>query len=114
LATALNVRRFCGHFIGGISINTLRKQNIFPSLDNLHDPYLMKDMERPERIEKAIENEENILVLAIMMLTHCCFCSFLFKTYYPNVATYIPDRYRIKLRHFIKGIDLQMTMVFAY
>jgi single-stranded-DNA-specific exonuclease len=28
-------------------INTLRKLELFrPSLDNLHDPYLMKDMEK--------------------------------------------------------------------
>ena len=34
-----------------------------PSLEDLHDPYLMKDMDKAvDRIEKAIANNENILV----------------------------------------------------
>jgi protein-tyrosine phosphatase len=44
-------------------------KNFFrPSLDHLHDPYLMKDMDKAvARIEAAIENQENIMVLVITM-----------------------------------------------
>src|SRR5438132_1318562 len=39
-------------------------KNFFrPSISNLHDPFLMKDMEKAiDRIEKAIKNSERILV----------------------------------------------------
>src|SRR5574344_1639129 len=34
-----------------------------PDLSKLHDPFLMKDMDRAvERLEKAIENQEKILI----------------------------------------------------
>ncbi len=34
-----------------------------PELDDLHDPFLMKDMNLAiERIEKAIQHNENILI----------------------------------------------------
>jgi single-stranded-DNA-specific exonuclease len=40
----------------------------FVLLDHLHDPYLMKDMDKAvARIEAAIENQENIMVLVITM-----------------------------------------------
>ena len=39
------------------------RQFFRPSLDDLHNPYLMKDMDRAvKRIELAIKNGENILV----------------------------------------------------
>ena len=46
-------------------INTFEKAKTFfrPSLDEIHDPFLMKDMDKAvERLQKAIKNEEKILV----------------------------------------------------
>jgi hypothetical protein len=74
----------------------------------------MKIWKRPERIEKAIENEENILVLAIMMLHYCCFTRFYLK---PITLMLLPI-YRIVMNEVtafhLKELTLQMTMVFAY
>lgn len=69
-----------------------------PSLDNLHNPYLMKDMDiAVSRIEKAIRNNENILIYGdydVDGTTAVSLVSSYLKTYYHNVATYIPDRYK--------------------
>jgi hypothetical protein len=47
----------------GIETFEQARQFFRPTLDDLHNPYLMKDMDKAvERIEKAIENQENILV----------------------------------------------------
>ena len=80
-----------------------------PSLDDLHNPYLMKDMDKAvERIEKAIENQENILVFGdydVDGTTAVALVSSYLKTIYPNIATYIPDRYDEGYGISYKGID---------
>lgn len=81
-------------------IETFEKAKSFfrPSLDDLHDPYLMKDMDKAvTRIEKAIANGENILVFGdydVDGTTAVSLVSSYLRSYYPNVATYIPDRYK--------------------
>lgn len=80
-----------------------------PSLDDLHDPFLMKDMDLAvERIEKAIAAEENILVYGdydVDGTTSVALMSSFLKSFYPNVATYIPDRYDEGYGVSYKGID---------
>ena len=47
----------------GIETYEAAKTFFRPSLEDLHDPFLMKDMDLAvARIEKALENNENILV----------------------------------------------------
>lgn len=92
-------------------IETFEEAKAFfrPSLDQLHDPYLMKDMDKAvSRIEKAIENEENILVYGdydVDGTTSVALLSSFLKSYYPNVSTYIPDRYDEGYGVSFKGID---------
>jgi len=80
-------------------IETFEQARTFfrPSLSDLHDPYLMKDMDKAvSRIEKAIANLENILVFGdydVDGTTAVSLVSSYLKSYYPNVDTYIPDRY---------------------
>ncbi len=111
LAKALNVENFVATLLVQRGIDTFEDAKRFfrPSLDDLHDPYLMKDMEKAvERIEKAIENEENILVFGdydVDGTTAVSLVSSYLKTYYPNVATYIPDRYDEGYGISFKGID---------
>ena len=80
-----------------------------PTLNDLHNPYLMKDMDKAvSRIEKAIENGENILVFGdydVDGTTAVSLVSSYLKSYYPNVATYIPDRYDEGYGISYKGID---------
>ena len=80
-----------------------------PSLSDLHNPYLMKDMDKAvSRIEKAIKNGENILVFGdydVDGTTAVSLVSSYLKSFYPNVATYIPDRYDEGYGISYKGID---------
>ncbi|MFV8268785.1 single-stranded-DNA-specific exonuclease RecJ [Flavobacterium sp. GT2N3] len=111
LAKALNVEDFVATLLVQRGIETFEDAKRFfrPSLDDLHDPYLMKDMEKAvARIEKAIENDENILVFGdydVDGTTAVSLVSSYLKTYYPNVATYIPDRYDEGYGISFKGID---------
>ncbi|MEZ7506415.1 single-stranded-DNA-specific exonuclease RecJ [Flavobacterium sp. Arc2] len=111
LAQALNVEDFVATLLVQRGIETFEDaKNFFrPSLDHLHDPYLMKDMEKAvARIELAIENQENILVFGdydVDGTTAVSLVSSYLKTYYPNVATYIPDRYDEGYGISFKGID---------
>jgi single-stranded-DNA-specific exonuclease len=111
LTKILNVEDFVATLLVQRGIETFEEAKAFfrPSLDHLHDPYLMKDMEKAvARIEKAIENEENILVFGdydVDGTTAVSLVSSYLRTYYPNVATYIPDRYDEGYGISFKGID---------
>lgn len=80
-----------------------------PTLNDLHDPYLMKDMVKAvTRIEKAIENQENILIFGdydVDGTTAVSLVSSYLKSFYPNIDTYIPDRYDEGYGISFKGID---------
>ncbi|WP_016991116.1 single-stranded-DNA-specific exonuclease RecJ [Flavobacterium sp. ACAM 123] len=111
LAQALQVEDFVATLLVQRGIETFEDaKNFFrPSLDHLHNPYLMKDMDKAvERIEAAIENQENILVFGdydVDGTTAVSLVSSYLKTYYTNVATYIPDRYDEGYGISFKGID---------
>ena len=81
----------------GIETYEQAKTFFRPTLNDLHNPYLMKDMDKAVvRIEKAIANNENILVFGdydVDGTTAVSLVSSYLRSYYPNVATYIPDRY---------------------
>lgn len=111
LSNELKVENLVAHLLlqRGISTYEEAKKFFRPELSNLHDPFLMKDMDvAVERIQKAINSEENILVYgdydvdgttAVALLS-----SYLLEDY-PNVATYIPDRYGEGYGVSLKGID---------
>lgn len=111
LATALQVSGTIAALLlqRGISSFEEARQFFRPSLHDLHDPYLMKDMDKAvERLEKAIANEENILVFGdydVDGTTAVSLVSGYLKSFYPNVATYIPDRYDEGYGVSFKGID---------
>ncbi len=111
LAKALNVENFVASLLIQRGIETFDQAKLFfrPSLQDLHNPYLMKDMDKAvERIEIAISNNENILVFGdydVDGTTAVSLVASYLKTYHPNVATYIPDRYDEGYGISYKGID---------
>ena len=111
LAQALNIEDFVATLLVQRGIETFDQAKAFfrPSLEHLHDPYLMKDMDKAvARIEHAIANYENILVFGdydVDGTTAVSLVSSYLKSYYPNIATYIPDRYLEGYGVSFKGID---------
>lgn len=111
LATALQVSKTIATLLlqRGISSFEEARQFFRPSLNDLHDPYLMKDMDKAvARLEQAIANEENILIFGdydVDGTTAVSLVSGYLKSFYPNVATYIPDRYDEGYGVSFKGID---------
>lgn len=80
-----------------------------PSLEDIHNPFLMKDMDLAvERIDKAIANQENILVFGdydVDGTTAVSLVASYLRTLTPNIATYIPDRYAEGYGVSYAGID---------
>ena len=93
----------------GIDTYEAAKTFFRPSFNDLHNPYLMKDMDKAvSRIEAAIENNENILVYGdydVDGTTSVALMSSYLKTKTQNVAIYIPDRYVEGYGVSYKGID---------
>ncbi|MCX2678952.1 single-stranded-DNA-specific exonuclease RecJ [Galbibacter sp. EGI 63066] len=92
-------------------IKTFEKAKKFfrPSLDDLHDPFLMKDMEKAVlRIEKAVAEGENILIYGDYDVDGTTAVSLVYsylQEQYKNIATYIPDRYGEGYGVSYQGID---------
>ncbi|MDO7172061.1 single-stranded-DNA-specific exonuclease RecJ [Mariniflexile sp. AS56] len=88
-----------------------------PSLDDLHDPYLMKDMDKAvARIEKAMANDENILVYGdydVDGTTAVALMSSYLKSKYNLVYTYIPNRYDEGYGISYKGINFALENDFS-
>jgi single-stranded-DNA-specific exonuclease len=111
LATELSVDQNIASLLLQRGIETYREAKAFfrPVLDDLHDPFLMQDMHKAvARINKAIANNENILVYGdydVDGTTAVSLVSSYLKSHYGNVATYIPDRYEEGYGISFKGID---------
>ncbi|WP_425076323.1 single-stranded-DNA-specific exonuclease RecJ [Psychroserpens sp. S379A] len=93
----------------GIETYEAAKTFFRPSFNDLHDPFLMKDMDLAvARIEKALSNNENILVYGdydVDGTTSVALMSSYLKSKSDQIATYIPDRYDEGYGVSYKGID---------
>src|SRR5210317_1668022 len=111
LAEILKVDRMIAQLLlqRGITSYEEAKKFFRPQLSDLHDPFLMTDMELAvKRIENAIQANENILVYGdydVDGTTAVALLSSYLLTLYPNVATYIPDRYTEGYGISYSGID---------
>ena len=80
-----------------------------PDLGDLHDPFLMKDMDKAvERLTKAMQKNEKILVYGDYDVDGTTSVSLVYRflvKFYSNLDFYIPDRYNEGYGISIKGID---------
>lgn len=111
LSKSLNVNTTFGTLLLQRGIHTFDEAKYFfrPSLLHLHDPFLMKDMQKAvERIQTAISKNEKILVFGdydVDGTTAVATVYSFFHNFYPNVDFYIPDRYAEGYGISYKGID---------
>jgi single-stranded-DNA-specific exonuclease len=93
----------------GISTFEEAKQFFRPSLSDLHDPFLMLNMDQAvERIQQAMENQENILIYGdydVDGTTSVALVYSFLKQFYKKIDYYIPDRYLEGYGISTQGID---------
>jgi len=99
LSEELNIDTTIARLLVQRNIETFEEAKYFfrPNLNDLHDPFLMKDMDLAvKRIEHAISRQENIMIYGDYDVDGTTSVALVFSyitTFYPNVVTYIPDRY---------------------
>lgn len=100
LSQAINVNNVFASILISRKVDTFHKAKFYfrPKLNQLHDPFLMMDMEAAvTRIETAIQQSEKILIYgdydvdgttSVAMMYH------FLSSIYGHIAFYIPDRYK--------------------
>lgn len=93
----------------GISTKEEAEKFLYPKLEDLHDPFLMPDMEKAiKRIEKAIGNKERILIYGDYDVDGTTAVSLVYKflrKITSNIDYYIPNRYDEGYGISFQGID---------
>lgn len=111
LKNVLNVEENVATLLIQRGIETFEEAKTFfrPQLSDLHDPFLMKDMQKAvNRIEKALQNNERILIYGdydVDGTTSVALMSSYLKTHSENISSYIPDRYQEGYGVSYQGID---------
>ena len=112
MAAATGISPVLANLLVQRGIDTLEKAKKFfnPQLSDLHDPFLMKDMDKAvERVERAVRNREKIMVYGdydgdgptAVALVY----KFLRQIGHKDLLFYIPDRYTEGYGISTKGID---------
>ena len=111
LVDALAVDRSIAHLLVQRGIETFEEAKAFfrPKIEDLHHPFLMKDMDKAvERIERALATNEHILVYGdydVDGTTSVALMATYLETKTDQIATYIPDRFEEGYGVSYKGID---------
>ena len=111
IAKKLGVNRIIAALLNIRGINTFEDAKSFfrPQLSFLHDPFLMKDMQKAvDRLEDAIYNEESILIYGDYDVDGATSVAMMFsflKNHVSNIDYYIPCRYNEGYGISFKGID---------
>ncbi|MDB5282994.1 MAG: recJ [Bacteroidota bacterium] len=119
LQQGLNIHPILCRLLVQRGIETFEQAKSFfrPSLDDLHDPFLMKGMDKAiNRITSAIGNNEKILVYGdydVDGTTAVATVYSFFKEFYPNIDYYIPNRYTEGYGISTRGIDFAAEHNFA-
>jgi single-stranded-DNA-specific exonuclease len=123
LAAELNIESVMTNLLvqRGITNFELAKAFFRPSLENLHDPFLMKDMDAAiDRLDAAIEKGERILIYGdydVDGTTSVALTYSFLRKFYNNLDYYIPSRYAEGYGVSFQGIDYasehKITLIIA-
>ena len=112
MAAATGISPVLANLLVQRGIDTLEKAKKFfnPQLSDLHDPFLMKDMDKAvERVERAVRNREKIMVYGDYDVDGTTAVAlgykFLRQIGHKDLLFYIPDRYTEGYGISTKGID---------
>jgi single-stranded-DNA-specific exonuclease len=111
LSSQLNISKTLAVLLVQRGIKTFEEARSFfrPSVDDLHDPFLMKDMDKAiERIDQALEEGEKILVYGdydVDGTTAVALVYSFFRKFYDAIDFYLPDRYREGYGISKQGVD---------
>ena len=111
LSRELNIDQHLANLLVQRGIHSFDQAKSFfrPSLDDLHDPFLLKDMDKAiNRIEQAINNGEKILVYGDYDVDGTTAVSLVYqflRKFTDKVDFYIPDRYNEGYGISYQGID---------
>ena len=99
LSAALNVNMVIARLLVQREIKTFNEAKAFfrPRLSDLHDPFLMKDMDKAvARLEQAIEKQEKVIVYGDYDVDGTTSVAMMYSFLKPRINEieyYIPDRY---------------------
>lgn len=123
LSAALNVNMVIARLLVQRGIRTFNEAKAFfrPRLSDLHNPFLMKDMDKAvARIEQAIANKEKVIVYGdydVDGTTSVAMMYSFLKSRIEQIEYYIPDRYSegygISPQSINYAIDNGVTLVIA-
>src|SRR5690554_344522 len=123
LQKKLNVHPLIAMLLEQRGVQTFEEARDFfrPTLEQLHDPFLMKDMDKAvQRVAQALENQERILVFGdydVDGTTAVALMASYLRSIGAEVDTYIPDRYAEGYGISTQGIDYaednEMTLIIA-
>jgi single-stranded-DNA-specific exonuclease len=111
LAQQLNIDTSLAQILVQRGIGTFESAKDFfrPQLNQIHDPFLMKDMDLAiARIDKAISNNEHILIYGdydVDGTTSVALAYSFFSQFTENIEYYIPDRHKEGYGISTAGID---------
>ncbi|MEX0987993.1 MAG: single-stranded-DNA-specific exonuclease RecJ [Bacteroidales bacterium] len=111
LSRSLAVNKVLSNLLVQRGIHTFEAARVFfrPELSQLHDPFLMKDMDvAVERIMAAIKSDESVMVYGdydVDGTTAVALMYSFLKDHLKNLDYYIPDRYSEGYGVSTKGID---------
>lgn len=123
LAAELNVDKVIATLLVERGITTFDSARDFfrPKLEHLHDPFLMKDMDRAiSRINRAIKDNERILVYGDYDVDGTTAVSLVYtylKSFHSNIDYYIPDRdtegYGISFQGIEYALNSNVSLIIA-